>query len=71
MIDAEIDAIYGTLMDEKDVREVAGWMLCRLASGRDGVDLIIKHELIQYIIKAFKKYSDGFKTEEAQFLIYL
>jgi hypothetical protein len=58
-------------MDERDVREVAGWMLCRLSSGKDGVELIIKYDLIKYIIKAFKKYSEGFKIEEAQFLIYL
>jgi len=54
-------------MDFLDVREVSGWMLCRLTSGRDGVDIIIKHDLIKYIIKAFQKYSENFEIKEAKF----
>lgn len=48
-------------------------MLCRLTSGRDGVNILINEypDIIKYIIKSFKKYTETQKLEEAKFLVYL
>lgn len=59
--------------DEIQCREVCGWMLCRLTSGRDGVDILVhKHtDIIKYMIISFTKHSKAQKKEEAPFLVYL
>jgi len=41
LMDENIEGIERTLSDEKDVREVAGWMLCRLSSGNIYKNVII------------------------------
>lgn len=48
-------------------------MLCRLVSGRDGVDLLTSKypQIIKYMISSFKKYSNEPQVSEARFLIYL
>ena len=48
-------------------------MLCRLTSGRDGVDILINKypEIIKYMLISFKKYTKEQDIVEAQFLIYL
>lgn len=48
-------------------------MLCRLTSGRDGVEVLITKypEIIKYMIISFKKYTKEQDCVEAQFLIYL
>jgi hypothetical protein len=59
------------LQDQLKCREVCGWMLCRMTSGRDGVEKLIRLDQVQYIIRSFKENSDKFSKDEAMFLIYL
>jgi len=67
-----IDGLKKMLFDEyKEGREVCGWALCRISIGRDGVDIINNWKLTPHLINSFLKYSEGFKDEEAEFLIYL
>lgn len=69
----QIDPIFSPILlrDELMCREVFGWMLCRLCSGRDGVQTLIDKEQVKHIIASFKKNSEVYEKEEAMFLIYL
>ena len=59
------------LTDELMCREVCGWLLCRLCSGRDGVDILIQKDQVKHIVASFKANSDKQDKREALFLIYL
>lgn len=69
----QIDPIFGPILlqDRLACREVFGWMLCRLCSGRDGVKSLIAKNQVKHVIDSFKKNSDDYEVEEAMFLIYL
>ena len=69
----EIDQVFPDILmkDELKCREVCGWMLCRMCSGRDGVDILINTNQIQYIIKSFRANSESYDKKEAMFLIYM
>ena len=56
---------------ESDCREVLGWVLCRIVSGDDGVDFILKNGFIQSMINSFFFYSREMKKENLPFLEYL
>jgi hypothetical protein len=73
LLDADISLVFPNMLlnDQLDCREVCGWMLCRLSSGRDGTETLIKLDQVKYIIKSFRDYSNDFRQEEAVFLIYL
>ena len=52
-------------------REVLGWVLCRIVSGDDGVDFILKNGFIQAMVNSFFVYSKDMKKENLKFLEYL
>lgn len=65
--------VISSLIIEDDLkcREVYGWMLCRMCSGRDGVEILIKLEIVKDIIRSFLKHSETKKKSEVMFLVYL
>lgn len=71
LIDSAISDIL--IKDTLACREACGWMLCRMTSGRDGVDLLVdRHtEILKNLIISFKSNCKKRVVEEAQFLIYL
>lgn len=60
------------LFDESlPAREACGWALCRIVTGRDGVDLLCNSSLTEVIIKSFMKYTENPNNDVARFDIYL
>lgn len=69
----DIDVVLRPMLlaDSRECREVCGWLLCRLCSGRDGVDIVIQKDQVRHIVASFKNNSDKYDIQEAMFLIYL
>ena len=39
-------------------RQACGWCVCRAVSGRDGVDVLCRSQLVKVLIQSFLKFSD-------------
>lgn len=68
------------LFDESlHAREACGWALCRIVTGRDGVDTLCISNLTRVMIESFMKYTERpkvyhfchQKSDVAKFVIYL
>ena len=60
------------LFDEYlSARECVTWTLCRILTGRDGVDIISKNGITEEMINSFMKYTESPCLEEAKYIIRL
>ncbi|KRX00211.1 Armadillo-type fold [Pseudocohnilembus persalinus] len=59
------------LDDNLQAREACQWAICRIVSGRDGVEQIVKSELVKDMISSFLKHAQENQVEEARYLIML
>ena len=59
--------------DDLDCREVVGWMLVRLTSARDGVEILTSQhtQIIKYMIISFMKYTKKMEKCEGRYIVYL
>jgi hypothetical protein len=53
------------------ISEACGWAICRIVTGRDGVDILAESKLIEQMIKSFMQYTVKPTPEVAKFDIYL
>lgn len=69
----DIDVVFRPMLltDTRDCREVCGWLLCRLCSGKDGVDIVIQKDQVRHIVASFRNNSNTYDRKESMFLIYL
>ena len=51
LVDLSFEGLAKLLFD--DARDDCGWALCRIISGRDGVDILCRSNLTKVMIEAF------------------
>jgi len=52
-------------------REACTWALCRILTGRDGVDSMAKNGIVEEMINSFMKYTESPCIDEAVYIIRL
>ncbi|KAM3136015.1 hypothetical protein pb186bvf_011820 [Paramecium bursaria] len=61
LVDLSFEGLAKLLFD--DARDDCGWALCRIISGRDGVDILCRSNLTKVMIEAFMQSDGHFKFQ--------
>jgi len=52
-------------------REAVAWCINRIISGRDGVDILCKSEIVKSMVESFLKFTDNPDLVNVKFIVSL